>query len=579
MVTQAEQAAAAVAAVRAVLADPDSLSLASRQEVVDLLAQIAELSHVVDALRVRLAGEIAERSTGPDDQSICTLLGHRKPKEAVASAFGIRSGEAAALLSMARATRRGVSLTGGDIAVKYPRVAVALGDGDVSLSQARAIVGTLEPAAPRADLAQLAWAEGALVDAALDPASPLVPELLVTQARAYVAVLDPDGVLPNAERQRAQRDFRIWQRPDGVWKWQGTSPPEDGSDLKAVVDAFQSPRARVSFRDDDPACNSDAGDGPRTDEQPATDDSGVVDDRTPGQKRHDIVISIVRAQAAAGETPRAGGEVPRLVFTGTIEAFDAYREGVEHRDRTLTIEHTGSVVPIETVDRLLCESVVKRAVVDGDGQVLELGRTQRTFTQAQRRALAAQYGGCATPDCRLPAAWTEAHHVHWWRNGGCTDLKNGILLCSNCHHEVHAGRLLVVGTPGHWRVVPQLRPADRYARTSRAPVTAAATAAAPLAVKLPDTAALLPSSTVEPAFRDISHPAERRLEASGSPSAPIERQVESAGVPSQFTVRRTRRKPGSIEARLRRRLPAGARSRCRSPAIDFRSPPPIVMRT
>ena len=152
MVTQAEQAAAAVAAVRAVLADPDSLSLASRQEVVDLLAQIAELSHVVDALRVRLAGEIAERSTGPDDQSICTLLGHRKPKEAVASAFGIRSGEAAALLSMARATRRGVSLTGGDIAVKYPRVAVALGDGDVSLSQARAIVGTLEPAAPRADV-------------------------------------------------------------------------------------------------------------------------------------------------------------------------------------------------------------------------------------------------------------------------------------------------------------------------------------------------------------------------------------------------------------------------------------------
>ncbi|WP_206448068.1 HNH endonuclease signature motif containing protein [Agrococcus sp. KRD186] len=595
--TRTEQAAAAVAAARSMFADASALSTATHQEVTDLLTQTAELARIVQAQQVRLAHEVAKRSEGSADEAMCRKLGKPSAKGAIASAFGMRARDAAALLSMARATTAGVSLTGGDIAVKYPRVAAALDDGSLSLEQARAIVNTLEPAAPRADLEQLAWAEGALVDAAIQPDGPLVPELLVDQARLFVAVIDPDGVLPNAERERAMRSARLWQRTDGMWQLELVSPPEEGSALKLLLDAYMGPRVKVSFRDDpcngcdhddhdsdadgDREFDADAEDHcPHADElrpdepcgcqrdpkgRHAADGSSVVDSRTLEQKRHDVVMGIFHAQAASGGAPRAGGEAPRLVFTGTIDAYDAYLHGTEHRDRALKIEHTGSIVPIESVDRLLCDAIVQRAVVDERGHVLDLGREQRLFTNMQKRALAAHYGGCATPGCGAPVSWTEAHHVIWWERDGKTDTASGVLLCSFCHHEVHAGRLLVVGTPGNWRIVPQLRPSDRYARTSRtsgtsgSSITAAHTAAAPLAMKLPDTDTSPAATLADP---DPQHPS---------------RDVELPGTPTVPTVRQPRRS-APIEARVRRRLTALRRSPRRCP-VDLWPPARIVMRT
>lgn len=508
--TVVERTALAVDTARAASASNGELAVAADNELADLLTLTGELGRVLDAQRVRLAGAIAERSRISDDGAICRLLGSRNARDAVARAFGIRGREAAELLSIALATTSRVTNTGERIPAAFPRVAGALDAGELSLAQARVIVGILAPAASRANLEQLAWAEGCLVDEAIHPEHRLAPELLATQAHAYVAVLDPDGVLPDSERQRTLRSLRMHQLPDGSWDLRMRATAEGGAALKAILDAFAGPRVRVRFVDDD---EDDAAAGEGDAETPA-------DDRSPDQKRHDALIAMVEAHAASGGAPLAGGEVPRLVLTGTIEAFRAYAEGVGHRERTLTIEHTGSIVPIETADRLLCNGVVQRAVTDTEGHVLELGRTARLFTLAQRQALAAQYGGCATPGCGFPVAWTEAHHVVWWQHGGRTDTANGILLCSHCHHEVHAGRLLVVGSPGNWRVVAQLRPADAYARATRSaaapePVlagTASAAAAPPLAIKLPDLQradAIPPASLPRPAeAAEAAEPAE-----------------------------------------------------------------------
>jgi hypothetical protein len=48
---------------------------------------------------------------------------------------------------------------------------------------------------------------------------------------------------------------------------------------------------------------------------------------------------------------------------------------------------------------------------------------------------------CRADGCDIPAAWCEAHHADKpWSQGGKTDLKHGLLLCSFHHHRAHDHR-------------------------------------------------------------------------------------------------------------------------------------------
>jgi hypothetical protein len=76
------------------------------------------------------------------------------------------------------------------------------------------------------------------------------------------------------------------------------------------------------------------------------------------------------------------------------------------------------------------------AVLHAPGE-LNLGRTTRLASRAQRRALAALYPTCAIPDCQTRVADCKAHHVTWWENNGLTDLANLLPLCTWHHHAIH----------------------------------------------------------------------------------------------------------------------------------------------
>ena len=73
--------------------------------------------------------------------------------------------------------------------------------------------------------------------------------------------------------------------------------------------------------------------------------------------------------------------------------------------------------------RLACRAGLIPMVLDGDSVPLDLGRERRLFSKAQRIALAHRYGGCAAVNCDRPPAWTEAHHLDQWHQGGRTDLR------------------------------------------------------------------------------------------------------------------------------------------------------------
>jgi hypothetical protein len=70
---------------------------------------------------------------------------------------------------------------------------------------------------------------------------------------------------------------------------------------------------------------------------------------------------------------------------------------------------------------------------------LAVGRTQRTATAAQRRALAVRDGGCVIPGCDVPAEACQTHHLVAWAEGGSTDLGNCVLLCWAHHRQVDLG--------------------------------------------------------------------------------------------------------------------------------------------
>jgi hypothetical protein len=108
------------------------------------------------------------------------------------------------------------------------------------------------------------------------------------------------------------------------------------------------------------------------------------------------------------------------------------------------IEGTAVTVSADTLERNLCDTGLLDVTFDDHGSGVDLGREQRTFSPAQRTALALRDGGCRWPGCDRTPAWTETHHIqHWKDDGGPTNLDQGILLCRADHLRLHNE---------HWRI-------------------------------------------------------------------------------------------------------------------------------
>jgi Domain of unknown function (DUF222)/HNH endonuclease len=97
----------------------------------------------------------------------------------------------------------------------------------------------------------------------------------------------------------------------------------------------------------------------------------------------------------------------------------------------------GGLISASAARRIACCAGIQRVLLDPAGAVLDVGREHRTATAAQFAALIARDGGCAFPGCTRPPAWSIAHHIQHWIDGGPTDLDNLVLLCTWHHTVVH----------------------------------------------------------------------------------------------------------------------------------------------
>ena len=105
-------------------------------------------------------------------------------------------------------------------------------------------------------------------------------------------------------------------------------------------------------------------------------------------------------------------------------------------ERLLGSTGTATILDHVTVDALLCDCVIHRVMRAGDA-ILSYGRATRTVPIDLFRATAARDGGCRFPGCDRKIAWCDAHHIHYWRHLGLTELENLALLCNRHHHQIH----------------------------------------------------------------------------------------------------------------------------------------------
>jgi len=160
-------------------------------------------------------------------------------------------------------------------------------------------------------------------------------------------------------------------------------------------------------------------------------------DRTPfDQRMADALVAVCKSDATgkSGETPqeaRAGGmrrNRPTVVVHADM-SFLAGGEGGAELDVLGPLSR-------EAARRLACDAKVLVSADGPTGQSLNLGRTRRDPTDAQRIEIRRRDKGCRFPGCTY-TEFTDVHHVWHWIEGGPTDLYNLVELCDQHHRCVH----------------------------------------------------------------------------------------------------------------------------------------------
>ena len=137
----------------------------------------------------------------------------------------------------------------------------------------------------------------------------------------------------------------------------------------------------------------------------------------------------------------------------------------------MSVDTLGFTGPISaaTAELISCDATVGFVIVDANGAPLDVGRSERLFPPALRKALVVRDQGCAFPGCGRPVSWCDAHHIRAWEAGGNTSVDNGVLLC-RCHHTLihHGGWQVYLGADRHpWFIPPHdnTGPAPQHLRS------------------------------------------------------------------------------------------------------------------
>jgi len=267
-----------------------------------------------------------------------------------------------------------------------PQTERALAEGEISCRHVTLIAETASQLGDKFE----AQAETILVDVSKE----VCPWRLQRAIWNLKHCLDSDGVLSDANDIHGRRCLHLSQSFDGHYRIDGWLDSEGGAILNSALNSVMGPRL-------------------------------ADDDRSATERRADAAVEMARRQLDGGQLPEVGGQKPHLAVSVDMSTLSK-----EPGSMAAELEWS-QPIPAETARRLACDAAIT-PIIDG-----EADRTSRVVPRATRRALIARDKGCRFPGCDCPPAWTDAHHVKHWADGGATTLDNLILLCRRHHRLVH----------------------------------------------------------------------------------------------------------------------------------------------
>lgn len=358
------------------------------------LVELAGIEARVGELRLRLLAEAGDVAHDAGARDAAAWFSHQTR--------GHRT-DAAADLRLAEALSR------------RPHLAERLRGGHLNLAQARVIAAALDDLPDEVPTPVVTDAESTLVGNAAD----FEPDALRRLGRRILEVVAPEIAEAIEARALARLEtiarerMRLGIRPlgDGTTRITGLLPDADAARLAVYLHAFTNPRRDQAL------------------------EAAAEGRRVPYGRRTAQAFCHLLETLTPTDLPIHGGDATTVVITMTLDALRADLG-------TATLAHTppggaSQQISAHEARRLACTAHLIPAVLGSEGEVLDLGRSQRLFSRAQRRALLLRDRTCRAEGCDIPGTWAEAHHLLPWSRGGPTDLDNALLLCSHHHHRIH----------------------------------------------------------------------------------------------------------------------------------------------
>ena len=272
---------------------------------------------------------------------------------------------------------------------ELPLTAEAMKSGQLSYTKARTMTRVAQPET-----------EATLLEFAQSTSAARLEQL----ARRW-KTLSRDGEISAEEVRHRSRTFSVAIDADGMYVVRGRLEPEVGAVLMRAIEAASDALYR----------GEDAEARPRN-----------------RQRRADAAGLVAERALAAGFGGESGTRAERYQVVVHTDAATLSERGETGRS-----ELDGVRVCAETSRRMACDAA-RVAMCHRDGEVVSVGRRQRTIPPHIRRALEERDRGCRYPGCA--SRFTEAHHVKHWADGGETSLANTVLLCRRHHRLVHEGQ-------------------------------------------------------------------------------------------------------------------------------------------